>query len=61
MPTLANAIRTEQWEVSAVLLVRTLLELALRVPAGSPIRSGQDFSSMSTQEKIAYALAQRHL
>jgi len=44
-----------------VLLVRALLELALRVPAGSPIRSGQDFSSMSTQEKIAYALAQRHL
>ena len=30
-----------------------------RVPAGSPIRSGQDFSGMSTQEKIAYALAQR--
>ena len=32
MPTLANAIRTEQWEVAAVLLVRALLELALRVP-----------------------------
>ena len=30
-----------------------------RVPAGSPIRSGQDFSGMSTQEKIAHALAQR--
>ncbi len=30
-----------------------------RVPSGSPIRSGQDFSGMSTQEKIAHALAQR--
>ena len=61
MPTLANAIRTEQCEAAAVLLVRALLELALRVPAGSPIRSGQNFSSMPTQEKIAYALAQRDL
>ena len=32
MPTLANAIRTEQWEVAAVLQVRALLELALQVP-----------------------------
>ncbi len=32
MPTLANAIRTEQWEVAALLLVRALLESALRVP-----------------------------
>lgn len=32
MPTLANAIRTEQWEVAAVLLLRALLELALQVP-----------------------------
>ncbi len=31
MPTLANAIRTEQWEVAALLLVRALLESALRV------------------------------
>ena len=32
MPTLANAIRTEQWEVAALLLVRALLESAMRVP-----------------------------
>ena len=32
MPALANAIRNEQWEVAAVLLVRALLETTLRVP-----------------------------
>ena len=30
-----------------------------RVPSGAPVRGGQDFSDMSSREKIAYALTQR--
>ena len=30
-----------------------------RVPSGAPVRGGQDFSDMSSREKIAHALTQR--
>ena len=30
-----------------------------RVPSGAPVRGGQEFSGMSSREKIAYALTQR--
>ena len=30
-----------------------------RVPSGAPVRGGQDFSDMSSREKIAHALNQR--
>ena len=30
-----------------------------RVPSGAPVRVGQEFSGMSSREKIAYALTQR--
>ena len=42
--------------------IRTHIESQLaeqRVPTGAPIRSAQDLSSLSPQEKIAYALAQQ--
>ena len=32
MPSLAYAIREEQWEMAALLLVRALLETTLRLP-----------------------------
>lgn len=32
MPSLAYAIREEQWELAALLLVRALLETTLRLP-----------------------------
>ena len=32
MPSLATAIRREQWELAAMLLVRALLETTLRLP-----------------------------
>lgn len=32
MPSLAQAVRGEQWEVAALLLVRALLETTLRIP-----------------------------
>ncbi len=41
--------------------IRTHIEAQLaeqRVPSGAPVRSGQDLSSLSPQEKIPYALAQ---
>lgn len=41
--------------------IRSHIEAQLaeqRVPSGAPIRTGQDLSSLSPQEKIAYALAQ---
>jgi hypothetical protein len=40
--------------------IRTHIEAQLaeqRVPSGAPIRSGQDLSSLSPQEKIAYGLS----
>ena len=42
--------------------IRSHIEAQLaeqRVPTGAPIRSAPDLSSLSAQEKIAYALAQR--
>ena len=42
--------------------IRTHIESQLaeqRVPTGAPIRSAQDLSSLSPQEKIAYALSQQ--
>lgn len=32
MPSLAHALREEQWQLAALLLVRALLETTLRIP-----------------------------
>ncbi len=32
MPSLANALREEQWDLAALMLVRALLETTLRLP-----------------------------
>lgn len=32
MPSLAHALREEQWKLAALLLVRALLETTLRIP-----------------------------
>ncbi|MBI4339418.1 MAG: hypothetical protein HY680_05645 [Chloroflexi bacterium] len=39
--------------------IRGGVQAQQRVPAGSPVRTGPDFSSLAPQDKIAYALAQR--
>ena len=37
--------------------IKSHIEESSRIPAGAPVRSGPDFSSMSPSEKVAYGLA----
>ena len=42
MPGLAQAVRSEQWEVAALLLMRALLETTLRIPEDAIPLEGEE-------------------